>query len=196
MAKQKKWELLRYAYDNYPKGIRFEQMSSKETIESSGCFYLGDYGTHFAIYDVVESSFVFNSKTEKWATIITEPERKALLVSEDGFNLYEGDEYWDVNNGILKKGWNLSNEMKSDQSPYMLFNTSAPVTSPDKHRAFKHKENALKWVEEANKPKEIEIEFSNGSVILTKDRIIINGTVCLISKYQLEDFIGIMEGLK
>jgi len=111
MAKQKKHELLKYAYDNYPKGTRFEQIGSKETIESSGSFYFGSYRNSLSIYDVVKSVIVFSKQTEKWATIITRPEKIAVKVAnEREFNLLM--KFYD------SKGWKSRSEIKSTDLNY------------------------------------------------------------------------------
>jgi len=169
--------------------------ASGETIESSGCFSFGDYGTHFAIYDVVESSFVFNSQTYKWATIITEPERKPLLVSEDGFNLYEGDYFCFANKREGKWYIELFGlDMFKLRGSYD--NTFQPFAKPDECKVFKNEDNAIKWVEEANKPKQIEIEYSNGSALVTSGRVSFNGSVTSLNEYQLSEINKAIQSLK
>lgn len=88
-----------------------------------------------------------------------------LLTSEDGVDLYEGDEYhsiWKVSEGI----WNLDEEMyKSFKNNDKIF-----INEPDEFKAFSTKQAALDWID-AQKPKEIILEFYAYKFTIKKDSV-------------------------
>lgn len=91
-----------------------------------------------------------------------------LITTLDGFDLFEGDEYWSANN--LYGTWVLSNDSKSDKGPYKLCRNSSDITNSDDHKAFSTKQAALEWIE-AHKPKEIVLEFGAYKFTIKKDSI-------------------------
>jgi len=166
----KKHELLKHAYDNYPKGTKFLNLGASERTlcESNGVFYADKFG----VKDSETHYFIFGSG--KWAEIVTEePKRVPLLTSEDGVDLYEGDEYYRAE--IFQGKWNLSdytnNYIINDLKP-----SHAVVHSPEMSRAFSTKESALKWIDE-QKPKEIVLfKDDEVSAVVTKHKVKFNPT--------------------
>jgi len=69
----KKHELLKYAYDNYPKGTKYTNLGSKEVSTSSGVFHIDSNG----VRDSETYSFVLGTE-DKWAEII--PEKPASIL--------------------------------------------------------------------------------------------------------------------
>jgi len=69
----RKWELLKYAYDNYPKGTNFIAFSRKgEAATSSGNFKFSQNSHQgFWITDV-ETYYVVYSPNAEWAEIVKE----------------------------------------------------------------------------------------------------------------------------
>lgn len=137
----KKHELLKHAYDNYPKGTNFISFAdNKEVVASSGKFRVSQ-NNHQGIWvtDVETSWVVFCPDKKKWAEIVENKE--PLLVSEDGVPLYEGDKYWDT----------FFNEKWDSPKVFTLFSNSVVVTHPNNsQKAFSNKEAAEAWIECAN----------------------------------------------
>lgn len=84
----KKHELLKHAYDNYPKGTKFYQIVSGEEIVSSGKFQITLGDGCFGVCDVEKSHAVYSSPEKVWAEIVkpkiavrveNEKEFKALM---------------------------------------------------------------------------------------------------------------------
>lgn len=148
----KKHELLKYAYDNFPKGTKFKSVTGIEGT-STGKFKFLDGDKGIAMEGVDVGGLILGYGFEIWATVIED--RKPLLISEDGVELFDGDKYWSANN--ICGEWVLSNDSKLDKKEYVLYNNSAPITTPDNHKAFRTKQSALDWIEKMNKPKEIKV---------------------------------------
>lgn len=87
--------------------------------------------------------------------------RIPLLVSEDGFDLYEGDEYYNVWQNALNTKWNLGANVKLEFA-------DACIKEPARFKAFHSKQSALKWIDEQNKPKEILLFQNSKPTMITK----------------------------
>lgn len=90
---------------------------------------------------------------EDGKVVVNEP-RRPLITSVDGFELFEGDEYQVV--FYHKEEWMLGDISK------LNINLSTCIHEPKRHKAFKHKENALNWVEEMNNKPKVDDVVTNG----------------------------------
>lgn len=103
--------------------------------------------------------------------------RPLLLRSEDGYNLYEGDEYWRV--CLTAIGNAVDNK-------YRLKCLDAVISDPDFYKAFKSREKAESWV-----------AYQNG--LTDKDKTLIENHPAPTQPYtpnQLEYFAGLaLQGL-
>lgn len=78
MKNQKKWELLKYAYDNYSKGTKFKSLTRESIHTSSGIFFFDEDDK---LRDT-ENSIVHSQLG--WAEIITEqPKKIAVQVNNE-----------------------------------------------------------------------------------------------------------------
>lgn len=185
MNNQKKWELLKHAYDNYPKGTRIYSTSQNGQIsELIGEYRINDYGS----IEDISSWLVFNSGIGKWAEKV---DKKPLLISEDGFELFEGDYYVCVKN-LHGNGWEICFEQTLGASHFV-------ITDSEICKALSTKESAEKWIEENNKPKEIEVKlFANGDFakVSEKEIKIINPFTSLYLKpSDIEDIHNALKTL-
>lgn len=163
MKKKQKWELLKYAYDNYPKGTVFKWTDEGNNIVSTGAFKI-DYGNSKSIsltdHEKEIGYLVFDGI--EWAEIVT-VDRKFAIKSVDGIDLYYGDtvhrSYWDS----FEKQWEYDMvTLRNDRN--------AVITGVDKAKAFSTKEAAEAWILKMNKPNEIEIYQKSRHVgLVTKD---------------------------
>ena len=100
----KEW-LLKEAEKRYPIGTKFKSiidedldLDIKEVVEyeypESQYYYIRHGKFKNSIYVIVEEigvgACIYNGKTNKWAEIVREP----LFTTEDGVDIYEGDEVW------------------------------------------------------------------------------------------------------
>lgn len=89
-----------------------------------------------------------------------------LITSEDGVDLFEGDEYWPVyNHG--NDNWKIEHN-----NACCLMHGVSCLTTPLNCKAFSTKQAALDWIE-SQKPKIIKIECNQGFVALV-DKDFIN----------------------
>lgn len=65
----KKHELIKFAYDNYPKGTIFYQLASGKEIKSSGVFKIIEGGGGFGICDDENGNGVYAQHSNRWAGI-------------------------------------------------------------------------------------------------------------------------------
>lgn len=109
----KKHELLEKAMRDYPKGTKFEQIATKEPIESCGMFKIcKGYGSLY-ISNVTSNDLVYNSDINKWAKIIPE-KPKSILDGKCAIYINNEREFKLLMEHYESKGWRwLSNE-----SPY------------------------------------------------------------------------------
>ena len=129
-----------------------------EYIEISAYPYYIDYKNKF---DSSENTLAFTSRGEKiipfqdFAKEVGIEVPKFIMKSEDGVNLYEGDECYNVEikNGIASLSKNLFKNL------FPCLSSSYFITRPTEYKAFHSKENALKWIDEQNKPKEITVDL-------------------------------------
>ena len=153
----KKHELLKYAYDNYPKGTKFKSAPSKIENVSNGKFIISCTGA--VKMDKNERGTIIFSPINGWAEIVKEENRKPLLISEDGVKLFEGSGFHYVHLRLSKWSYlGFCPELKK---------THLEITSPVIAKAFSTKEAAEKWIEEQNNPKLIELP----SVSLSGDQV-------------------------
>ena len=86
-----------------------------------------------------------------------------VMKSEDGVDLYDVDECYNVEikNGIASLSKNLFKNL------FPCLSSSYFITRPTEYKAFHSKENALKWIEEQNKPKSktIPLYFGQEAII-------------------------------
>lgn len=198
----KKHELLKYAYDNYPKGTKFTHPTSGYYLVSSGnlCVTSSD-SFHISIYDKESTETIYNGANKKWGSIVTEEPKKPLLTSEDGFDLFEGDKYHAIYN--IDGRWTYMSE-------YILYKHSSSITDKEKTKSFSTKQSAIDWIE-SQKPKfpkvnseldpfgkmlHYEVEISDrGSILVGTKAITINGVVQVIQKQIIEDILKAMKEL-
>lgn len=82
----KKHELLKKAYDEYPKGTIFKNMATQKQVESCGNFtFSKTTSAHIWIYDTMASDLVYNDMTGKWAEIV-KPKIAVLVTTEKEVN--------------------------------------------------------------------------------------------------------------
>lgn len=117
--------------------------------------------------------------------------RVPLLTSEDGVELFEGDEYYYVwkQNG---KGFELLRD-----NTYKLEINNIKDFKHENNKAFHSKENAFKWIEEQNKPKEVELKISNSSItaIITKDEVYNIDNLKCLEYSDIKEILKTMEEL-
>jgi hypothetical protein len=155
----KKHELLKGAYDNYKAGITFKCIDALEPIKSSGVYEISDMGR---VIDPINNACVWDGE---WAEIIPEKtERKFILKSEDGVNLYDGDEYCSV--WLESKRWTFNGMHRLDTS-------KAVVCFPKECKAFSTRETAQAWIKEQNKPKQLLVlmDIQGSSAIVRCDSV-------------------------
>lgn len=111
-----------------------------------------------------------------------------IMNSEDGVDLYEGDLFWTVSNDAWEnETGTLKWEIKNSNGAHKICIDSAVFKHKERNKAFSTKEAAETWIEEQNKPKEIEIEIhSKGSILITHDMIRINGVVTELTSKELD----------
>lgn len=158
----KKHELLKYAYDNYPKGTKF----------------IGAYGDTFCSNGKIKFSdikgdlinepegLIYDGRTNKWAKIVDT--KDPLLVSEDGVELFDGDDFWSVSN----KDWDVQTgtnkwEIKNSSGPHKL-SVSSSAYKNSETKAFSKKQAALEWIDKMNKPKAIQLFHGMKCIIKEK----------------------------
>lgn len=107
---------------------------------------------------------------------------KFIMKSEDGVDLYEGDDH-SVVTLCLSGEWSYAGDQKLAKSQMV-------VLESNRAKAFSTREAAEKWIEEQNRPKEFEIEFKNGSILVTKDWITFNGKVPPVTRKMMLDIIS------
>ena len=177
----KKHELLKYAYDNYPKGTKFKSPSIHKTeIISTGQFRLNE--NNDVLLDDEKGTYVKYSNSSGWAEIVTD--RKPLVKTNDGVFLFEGDYVACV---FLNDGkWELGKEYN-----WILSNTvtqSCQDQCSDTRALFSTKQAALDWIEKMNKPKEIEVKLINGSsALVTKSQVNFENSRYHLIKSEIED---------
>lgn len=102
---------------------------------------------------------------------------KFIMKSEDGVDLYIGDKFYHIK--LTTNGWAMNTLLNYDDNAFTInkeFNHLVKIM-PQFNKAFSTrqsaeqfiKENALKWIEEQNKPKEIEVPlyFMNQTATVT-----------------------------
>lgn len=142
----KKYELLEKAMNDYPVGTIIKWGGKKYPTTGRYFFGTGRYsnyimysslGVELALYDGIS-----------WAEII--PKKAFVMKSEDGVDLYEGDEFWSVSNekweGEADRdyGW----EIKNSNGPHKICFDSAVYKYPERNKAFSRKGSAEKFIDE------------------------------------------------
>jgi len=162
----KKHELLKFAYDNYPKGTKFISGSkSKEIIESSGVFRISQNESQGTWVTDYVTSYVICSTNGKWVEIV-KPKiavKLPLLTSEDGVDLYEKDSIFIAVKRDEKWMLDWHADEAEDNEQFELTDNGKFI-STEKEKYFSTKESALKWVEE-QKPK---VNLSKQEIALHK----------------------------
>lgn len=186
----KKHELLKYAYDNYPKGTKFKQMASGKTIESTGEFNLVVNTTYFYISDANNSNFVYSSSDiGQWAEIVTG--REPLLTSEDGQPLYKGDKFFGCSKnskGVWQLDYITEDHYFGDKHEFELDDIEPKSNDlsfkyypyNDDNKLFSTKQAALDWIEKMNKPEKkylkIERDLNNSGIKIGSEVIVTDGS--------------------
>ena len=145
---KKKHELLKYAYDNYPKGAVVRPVSNTGQQVCQQNFRLDPHGHVWGdveYRDKIIAVMFYNKHTEVWAETPV-----FVMTSEDGLPLYDGDTYYCA---TKEREWFLIKNNK--EFTCIIKPTSAAVDMVDTHKAFSTKEAAEAWIKENNKPKEI-----------------------------------------
>lgn len=121
---------------------------------------------------------------------------KFIIKSEDGVDLYKGDEYYSVTTGE-KRGWYLLS-----QNTFILNKWNIESLNPEEWKFFASKEKAKEWVAEQNKPKEIKVTSDFGNVLtVTKNKVVIpvsifSDTTVTLSGKHLEELYRAYESLQ
>lgn len=104
--KIKKWELLKYAYDNYPKGTKFIEAGGEEFV-SSGCFNIV-YG------NILKDNYglVYDEDNDKWAEIIVSEKPMSILDGKVVIQVNNEREFELLMQHFESKGWILNNGIK------------------------------------------------------------------------------------
>lgn len=163
---EKKWKLLKEAYDKYPKDTKCQWGEFGGIIVCTGEYHFADGYDLPRIHDTNDYA-IFDG--EEWADIIMEkPERKFIMKSEDGVDLYSNDPLFTVryNRGGECK-WNdpLQKVMSSEVSNILLHDT-------EDVKGFYSKQAAQSWVDQKNKPHFITVaKDSQYPVEVYNDRI-------------------------
>lgn len=140
-------------------------------------------GFHYTVSNEIEDCKTINF--ESFASEFGIKVPVFIMKSEDGVDLFEGDSYWRA--GRCKP---------NATGDFVVFETEDLKSChfvccyPDTDKAFSTRKSAEEWIKEQNKPKEFEVEFQAGSLLVKSDRIEINGTVRVISREMLLDIIG------
>lgn len=137
----KKWELLKYAYDNYPKGTKFKSLHSGIEFKSTGNI---SFIEGLGILNIpVGDGIIYDNGI--WAEIVTDQQSasKHFIISEDGETLYDGDKYFHVHqvNGI----WKLNKSFEPDYA-LALCSTSKVITDTDHNKAFSKYDAAVSFI--------------------------------------------------
>lgn len=154
----KKHELLKYAYDNYPKGTKVHFHGHQFPFTLNGNYSFDDEG------DIVDGAkrVVYLLDKNKWAEIVTD--REPLVKTNDGIFLFEGDYVACV---FLTDGkWELGKEYN-----WILSNTvtqSCQDQCSDTRALFSTKQAALDWIEKINKPKDIDVALHGNDGVFAK----------------------------
>ena len=187
---KKKHELLKYAYDNYKKGVRFKTLLEQTTHTSTGVFDLNEDDFN-AISDVNTGQYVY--EYGRWAEIVSEnPERTFIMNSEDGVPLFEGDDY---HRAYFNSDWEykglVGNPTKSEHNP--AYHDTAH------NKAFSTKESAEAWIQEQNKPQYTDVKLydKRSYALVYKDKIEIyeDGIQLNIKPSDLEDMLHALKTL-
>jgi len=183
----KKHELLKFAYDNYPKGTQFKTLSNNpENAVSSGEFRIAENDFQGYWVSDVDTSWVICNHKNKWAEIVpqiteVEFEESPLITSEDGEPMPDGCEFYHV--AIREDGTaELNTSLRFRDNRFILMKSSLVVTRPDKNKAFLSKEKAYEYIE-ANKPKPIVLNLYHG------EKAILNKKSSEVFIYQNDDLL-------
>lgn len=182
---KKKHELLKYTYDNYPVGTIATY--GGDPIECEGKYEFAESGW---ILNTVSGRPIYDSDRNEWAKIVKHPNRKFVMKSEDGVDLFEGDDFYSAFMSTYRKVWTLGKRNVSGDCHVFNLNAkeSAVVVQPEKYKAFSTKQAAEKWIEEQNKAKELTVQLGMEKAIISID----NG-ISFYRSYQGASFFGIAE---
>lgn len=109
----KKHELLKYAYDNYQKGINFKNIATGQIVESTGKFILSGFG----VYDEGNNHYLYSvTNDDKWAEIVTE-KQKSILDGKVAIEVKNEREFKLLMQHYESKGWKAENM----QSPISIY---------------------------------------------------------------------------
>lgn len=154
---KKKHELLKYAYDNYPKGTKWQWSEYGGIITSTGIFHFND--------DYIltsNGSAVFDGN--KWAEIV--PDKVFVMTSEDGIDLYVNDNFYV--SMLSRDKWKLDTHDCSgtikEETKFIFRNDFASATCYKQksiYKVFSTKEAAEAWIKEQNKPQLKTLEFKS-----------------------------------
>jgi len=251
----KKHELLKYAYDNYPNGTKFNALrtsdvkvsdgdlnlikefgdiiilSDSNILYEAGCWakvvkpsildgkalivvenyrqftllntYLGlnlsTPSTYPVYYDADKKygsySYTTKQKLISFAGFAKEigiKVPKFIIKSEDGVDLYEGD---DLYTAKLCNGEWVYDDYHGQ--PYNISKNSLVVREQDEYKAFSTREAAEKWIAEMNKPKDIELDINAyGSALIKPSEVVFNGYVNRITGAQIESIYKAYQSLQ
>lgn len=203
----KKHELLKYAYDNYPKDVEVKSALTSEEFIACGKYEFGatggisDHETGLMIYSVINNC--------KWAEIIvndgmgenakspgTTSVPVKILTSEDGVDLHDGDNYHRVWLDDSRSEWkyDFCTDLKDHHAVCRNDEFSA------KAKAFSTKEAAQSWIDEQNKPQAIDVKLFNRTdravVVKTGVTISIGGTLVTLAHSDIEDIHRAIQSLQ
>lgn len=190
---KKKHELISEATKRFPKGSTIKSDYCNETFDSSGVFIFWgnslmmekDERTHFTVYEL---------DLNKWAELVEKKE--PLLVSEDGVELFEGDEFWHVINFNNRTELGIKNPIKLNDAELKV-----ALSNLDENKIFSTREAAEKWISEQKKPKEIEVKmsvFKENYALVRKDGVHLMSETSLrfcLSKEDLENIYNTYKSL-
>lgn len=111
---------------------------------------------------------------------------KFIMKSEDGVDLYEGDDH-SVVTLCLSGEWSYAGDQKLAKSQMV-------VSESNRAKAFSTREAAEKWIEEQNRPKEIKLTDGQTYAIVHENGFIAH--VNQYNSYQLEEIYNAYKSLK
>lgn len=215
---KKKWELLKYAYDNYPAGTRFKNLGCDDMVsESSGKFHLDSDG----VRDSETYCFVLGTE-DKWAEIIVNDgmgenakSPVSLLSGKVAIQVNNEREFKLLMEHYKEKGWKWRGGyvLDTNDTDYVLptlvdyhdkFQVNSKIENPGKYKVIPFADFAaevgIAWIEEQNRPKEITIQLFNEyqTAKVRKDSIDISVSSCAIrvKPSDIEDILHAIKSLQ
>lgn len=174
----KKHELIKKAYDDFGMGVNFISVMTQINCISIGIMVFNNSGSIFC--KCKDGRYYSVYSNGKWATIVTEHEkiavkveserefkRQPLILSEDGVELFEGDDYFRAGRENPNATGNYKFFEEKD-----LKSCHFVCSYPETDKAFSTKQAALDWI--AKQPIEIQLDQdTKATIIKEKDCVVL-----------------------